>query len=110
MKKGTGKWNKSEERRCPECCPYLVFYPCNECLYHDDLNQSEVSGDNMKFDGKRKRKINKTPIKRALKIILISFLVALVFYVFFCVSSVIRLERQVERLTIEFETLNRSLE
>ncbi len=64
----------------------------------------------MKFDGKRKRKINKTPIKRALKIILISFLVALVFYVFFCVSSVIRLERQVERLTIEFETLNRSLE
>jgi uncharacterized membrane protein YozB (DUF420 family) len=55
-------------------------------------------------------KLNKGPIKKALKVILVAFLVAIVFYVFFCVTSVIQLERQVERLTIELETLYRSLE
>ncbi len=48
---------KYEDMLCPDDCPYLDDYPCDECNYNDYLYDRKMDEADRRFDEKRDREI-----------------------------------------------------
>ena len=49
--------NIPDDYCCPDDCPYLDDYPCDECDYDDYLYDRKMDEADRKFDEKRDREL-----------------------------------------------------